>query len=92
MDRCKGRTRPYAALIVALSPKQALDGLARAKLHGSLRDGCVVVFGGAFIGASAAFSAPQRYALFSLGIAMALLGMIFLGLRMYRSYKRDIEQ
>ena len=77
---------------MALAPKTALEALAKAKLHGSLRDGCVIVLGGAFIGASAAFAAPQEFALFGLGVLMALIGVGFLGLRMYRSYRGDAEQ
>jgi hypothetical protein len=77
---------------VALAPKTALDELAKAKLHGSLRDACVVVLGGAFIGVSAGFRPPQSYAFFIFGVLMALTGVIFLGLRMYRSYLTNIEQ
>lgn len=77
---------------VDFTPKAALDALARARLHGSLRDGCVIVLGGAFIGASAAFGQPQQYALFAFGVAMAAIGIIFLSLRMYRSFRRGVEQ
>lgn len=77
---------------MALAPRTALDALAKAKLHGSLRDGCVIVLGVAFISASAALPAPQEFALFGLGTLMALIGIVFLGLRMLRSYRRDTEQ
>lgn len=74
------------------APKTALDRLAKAKLHGSLRDACVTVLGGAFFAGSSKILSPQGYVLFALGVALSLLGVLFLGLRMYRSFREGEER
>jgi hypothetical protein len=70
---------------------RALDHLAKAKLHGSLRDGCIAVLGGAFIGASSKFVPPQEWVLFGVGCFMAIAGAALLVARGARSVWQGVE-
>jgi hypothetical protein len=63
----------------------ALDALAKAKLHGSLRDGAIFVLGNAVVGASTSLPHPQQEFVEWSGTALAGAAAIFLIIRMAAS-------
>lgn len=75
-----------------LRPSKALDALRRARLFGTLRDVIVLVIGAGLVASSSKLTPPQEVIIEIGGAILMATGIIFLGLRQYRSYRTGIER
>jgi hypothetical protein len=70
---------------------RALDALRKANLTGSFRDGSVIVLGLTVVAASSVIAPPQEWVILGIGIILALMGTMFIILRLFRSFQERRE-